>query len=155
RTPLLLPARGRGNPPGKHEGFMMARYRFDPPRSRFTVQAFATGWLAAFAHSPTFAVRDFAGTIHFRADPVEDWGLDVTVPTEHLGWEGGLPAADRREIETRMRGEVLETARCPEIRFQSAEVRVAPASQERYQLQIVGRLSLHGVTLPHQVVAEL
>ena len=37
----------------------MNRYRIDPGRSRFTVQAFATGLLSAFAHSPTFAVRDF------------------------------------------------------------------------------------------------
>ena len=42
-------------------GAMTARYRLDPGQSRFTVQAFATGMLSFFGHSPTFAVRDFSG----------------------------------------------------------------------------------------------
>jgi polyisoprenoid-binding protein YceI len=134
---------------------MTARYRFDPPRSRFTVQAFAIGLLAAFAHSPTFAVRDFAGGNHLRGDPLEDLELELIVPVDALELEGRIPAADRRDVETRMRGEVLETARYPEIRFQSTDAGVTPTSPGRYQVRIGGRLSLHGVTLPHQVEAEL
>ena len=33
----------------------------DPAPGRFTMQAFARGALSAFAHSPTFAVRDYTG----------------------------------------------------------------------------------------------
>ncbi len=44
---------------------MTARYRLDPGQSRFTVQAFATGLLSFLGHSPTFAVRDFAGAVRF------------------------------------------------------------------------------------------
>jgi polyisoprenoid-binding protein YceI len=132
---------------------MTARYRFDPPRSRFTIQAFATGLLAAFAHSPIFAVRDFDGGIRFRNGQVED--LELVIPADALELEGHVSPADRRDIEGRMRSEVLEPARYPEIRFQSGDVRVAPTSQGRYQLSMGGRLSLHGVTLPHQIDAEL
>ena len=40
---------------------MTTRYRFDPSLSRFTVRAFASGLLSFVGHSPTFAVRQFAG----------------------------------------------------------------------------------------------
>jgi polyisoprenoid-binding protein YceI len=63
--------------------------------------------------------------------------------------------ADRRDIEGRMRTEVLEPARYPEIRFQSTDVLVTPTAQGRYQLRMGGRLSLHGVTLPHPIDADL
>ncbi len=134
---------------------MTARYRFDPPRSRLTVQAFATGLLAAFAHSPTFAVRDFDGGIRFGDGQVENLELELIIPVDALELEGRFPPADRRDIEDRMRREVLEPARYPQIRFQSGEAQVTPTSPGRYQLRIGGRLSLHGVTLPHPIVAEL
>jgi polyisoprenoid-binding protein YceI len=138
-----------------HQLLLANRYRWDPPRSRFTVQGFATGLLAAFAHSPTFAVPDFAGGIRFPDGQVENLELDLIIPAEALELLDRVPAADRRDIEGRMRTEVLEPARYPEIRFQSSEVRATPTSPDRYQLRIDGRRSLHGVTLPHQIVAEL
>ena len=134
---------------------MTDRYRFDPPRSRFTVRAFATGLLSAFAHSPTFAVRDFAGGIRFRDGQVENMELELMIPVDAMELEGRVPPADRRDIETRMRGEIFETARYPEIRFQSTEALVTPTSPGRYQVRIGGLLSLHGVTHPHQIDAEL
>jgi polyisoprenoid-binding protein YceI len=134
---------------------MVARYRFDPPRSRFTIQAFATGFLSAFAHSPIFAVRDFDGGIRFRDGRVEDLELELIIPADALELESRVAPAERRDIESRMRTEVLEPARYPEIRFHSTDVLVTPSSPGRYQLRMGGRLSLHGVTLPHEIDAEL
>src|SRR5438067_823270 len=134
---------------------MMARYRYDPGRSRFTVQAFATGLLSAFAHSPTFAIRDFAGFIGFDTDPLADLAVELTVTADSLELEGRASAADRSEIEGRMRAEVLETSAYREITFRAAAVAVHPVSPGRYRLHLGGELSLHGVTRPHRVDAEL
>jgi hydrogenase nickel incorporation protein HypA/HybF len=102
---------------------MMARYRFDPARSRFTVQAFATGLLSAIAHSPTFAVRSFDGTIRLEGSPVENLELELTVDADSLELENRVRPADRREIEGRMREEVLETSVYREITYRAAATR--------------------------------
>jgi polyisoprenoid-binding protein YceI len=127
----------------------------DPGRSRFTVQAFAGGLLSIFAHSPTFAVREFKGELRLKGDTPEDTGLEVIVRADALELMDNVKPADRQEIEGRMRREVLEVAVFPEIRFQSSEIVATPIDLDRYHLRIVGQLSLHGVTKHERVDAEL
>jgi polyisoprenoid-binding protein YceI len=134
---------------------MAARYRIDPRRSRFTVQAFATGALSFFGHSPTFAVRDYAGAIRFEGGHVAGLVLELTVRADSLALEDRVGESDRREIEERMRRDVLETAAHPEIAFRAARPAVEEVARGRYQLGIGGDLSLHGVTRPIRVSAEL
>jgi polyisoprenoid-binding protein YceI len=134
---------------------MMARYRLDPPRSRFTLQAFATGLLSAFAHSPSFAVRDFDGVIRYDGGALERMALELTVQAGSLELEGRASESDRREIEGRMRDEVLETSRFCEIAYRAAAVEVAPLAPGRYRLRLGGELRLHGVNRRHQLDAEL
>jgi hypothetical protein len=66
-----------------------------------------------------------------------------------------VKAADRAEIETRMRGEVLEIASYPEIHYEAAVLAGERASAGQYRLRLGGPLALHGVTRDHQAVAEL
>jgi polyisoprenoid-binding protein YceI len=134
---------------------MTARYRLDPGRSRFTVRAFATGPLSFFGHSPTFAVRDFSGLIGFEGGEVKGMTRELTINADSPELQDRVGDADRREIEGRMRREVLETAAFPEITYRSVHVAEEVTSPGRYRLRIDGRLSLHGVTRPHPVVAEL
>jgi polyisoprenoid-binding protein YceI len=134
---------------------MTARYRFDPTQGRFLVHAFATGMLSLFAHSPTFAVRDFRGVMSFESSDFRGMTLDLTVIADSLELVGRVRDADRREIEGRMRREVLETAAYPEIRFEAGGSTPTPIAQNRYRLHIDGRLSLHGMTRPHKMDAEL
>jgi polyisoprenoid-binding protein YceI len=134
---------------------MPVRYRFDPRQGRFTVRAFATGLLSAFGHSPTFAVRDFAGEVRFGGGEIENLALELSVRPDSLELEDRVSAADRKEIEDRMRRDVLETSAYKEITFRSTDVAFDPIARGRYRLRIGGLLSLHGVTRPHQVDAEL
>ena len=122
---------------------MTVRYQIDPSRSCFTVQAFATGMLSVLAHSPTFAVGEFAGRITLD-DTVESLRLEITVS-----------AADRQEIESRMRREVLETAANPQVTLQAGVVESERVAAGQYRLRLSGRLSLHGVTEPVDIDAEL
>ena len=134
---------------------MTARYRLDPANSRFTVQAFATGLLSFLGHSPTFAVRDFGGEVRFDPAAPEAASVRVTVKADSLQLEDKVSPADRRQIEDTMRREVLETARYPEVVFESTEVAAGPRSGDDWPLRIAGRMTLHGVTRPTRIDARL
>lgn len=132
----------------------MNRYTIDPGRSRFTVQAFATGLLSAFAHSPTFAIRGLGGEVRLGST-AESLEIDLTVDPASLELADQVRDADRREIETRMRGEILETSRFRAIEFRGRAARAESIGKGRYRLAIAGDLTLHGATRPHPIDAEL
>jgi polyisoprenoid-binding protein YceI len=131
------------------------RYRLDPAEGRFTVQAFASGLLSALGHSPTFAVRDFAGEMRFERDEIASLALDLTVRADSLDLLDRVRDADRREILDRMRRDVLESSRYPTISYQSDGVSSETIGPGRFRVRIGGRLALHGVTGPHRVDAEM
>lgn len=132
----------------------MNRYKLDPSRSRFTVQAFAAGILSAFAHSPTFAVRDFSGDVRL-GETVQQFELELTVNTHSLELEDRVSASDRQEIEARMWGEILETSAYREITYRGAAAGAETIGQGRYRLVVQGDLTLHGATRPYRIDAEL
>ncbi len=134
---------------------MIESYRFDPARSRFRVQAFATGLLSLFAHSPTFALTQFSGEMHFVPGTFAEAGLRLTVRTDSLRLLDQVKEADRQEIESRMHGEVLETARYPEADFQSSTITASSLADYQYRLRIAGQWTMHGVTHPEQFEAVL
>jgi polyisoprenoid-binding protein YceI len=134
---------------------MADRFRFDPARSRFTVQAFAAGFLSFLGHSPTFAVRGFGGTVDFEGGRVSGMRMAVTVRADALELVDQVRDADRAEIEGTMRQTVLETEAYPEIAYRAAEVSADTLARGQYHLRIAGRLSLHGVTRPHPLEADL
>jgi polyisoprenoid-binding protein YceI len=134
---------------------MTARYRFDPGRSRFTVQAFATGMLSFLGHSPTFAVADFSGSLSFPGGTLLGLRLELIVMADSLTLLDNVSPADRAEIEGRMRREVLETAAYPEIRFVSEDVTGQTLAPGRSRVRIGGPLTLHGVIRPQVLDAGL
>jgi polyisoprenoid-binding protein YceI len=133
---------------------MTARYRFDPALSRLTVQAFATGLLSFLGHSPTFAVRGFAGGVSFEDSPAQGLHLELAVRADSLELVDQVKPADRREIETTMQHDVLETATFSEIGFRAEEATVERVEAGRYRVRFGGRLSLHGVTRSLPIATE-
>jgi polyisoprenoid-binding protein YceI len=136
---------------------MTTRYRLDPDRGRFTVQAFATGMLSylGIAHSPTFAVRGYRGEVHLDGVDPGSMTIDLVVDADSLALVDRGTPADRREIEERMRRDVLEPSIHPESRYAARGVRPRPTAPGRFLLALEGHLSLHGVTRPHAIDAEL
>ena len=123
-----------------------AIYRVEARRSRFIVKAFATGMLSAFGHSPTIAIRDFTGEVRFSPDHLEEASLRLQIKADSLEVTDEVSDKDRREIERQMREDVLETARYPEIVFESTKVSAEKVMGSQYRTRITGNLSLHGVT---------
>jgi polyisoprenoid-binding protein YceI len=134
---------------------MIVRYQLDPGSSRFTVQGFATGMLSVMAHNPTLGVRDFTGQIQFAPESLAEAAFGMVVQAASLEVLGSVKEQDRQEIVSRMRQEVLETATYPQIKFQSTSISATRIADNWYRVQIQGELSLHGVTRPQAVDAQL
>jgi polyisoprenoid-binding protein YceI len=134
---------------------MNSRYRFDPARSRFTVQAFADGLLSLLNSSPTFAVRDFAGVVEFVDDLIAQMRLEIDFGAKSLAALGDFNGGDRGEIEGRAQREVLESGEFPEVAFRGAAADVEKVEAGRYRMAMEGTLTLRGATRPYRGEAEL
>ena len=130
------------------------RYVVDTRASQFTVQAFASGLIAAIAHSPKIAIRDWTGVVQMASIALEGASLKVRVKPASLEVLDELPDADRRELQRVMNREVLETAEFPEIVYDSSELAAEKLKEDLYRLNVRGRLTLHGVTNEQDFVAQ-
>lgn len=117
-------------------------YEIDRNASRFTVRAVATGVFSALGHSPTITIRDFTGEA--RLEP-EAW-LRVRVRADSLEVADDISTKDQRDMEQMMRQDVLQSARYPEILFESTGATVMPLSEARWQVNVAGNVTLRGVT---------
>jgi len=127
----------------------------DQSSSKFTVRAFASGMLSSLGHSPTFAVRKFSGEVTFdRAIPAQG-SLTLAIGSDSLEVIDDIKSKDRREIESTMKQDVLEVSKYPQIEFVSAGVTSDTLGEGRYQMTINGNLSLHGVTRPLAIPAQI
>lgn len=122
-----------------------ARYRIEAARSRFIVRAETGGLFGAFGHDHTIAIRSFSGHAEFDTPSPQNASLNITIDANSLAVVDKVSEKDRREIESTMRDQVLETAKYPEIVFRSTKIDVARAGDQEYSAKIWGDLTLHGV----------
>jgi polyisoprenoid-binding protein YceI len=123
------------------------RYLIDAKRSTFTVQAFSTGLLSAFGHSPRIAIRDLEGDVEFVAagPKIEGVRLHMRIRADSLEVVDDISDKDRREIQHQMFEDVLETKYHPEIVFDCSQA-TANGYGDRYWVALNGELALHGET---------
>jgi polyisoprenoid-binding protein YceI len=128
----------------------------DAKKSTFVVQAFATGLLSAFAHSPRIAVRDFDGTVDFAAGatPLAGARMRLRIQVDSLEVTGDVSAKDREEIHRRMRDDVFDADSFPEIVYECSKV-TASGMSDRYWVALRGELTLRGITQPALVSAKV
>lgn len=79
----------------------MPRYILDASRSRFTVQAFASGMLWAFGHNPTIGIKEFTGSLIFSPETAEKPTLEMVINAHSL--ESVDPIRTRRSRRSRTR----------------------------------------------------
>ena len=129
-------------------------YVIDPQGSTFVAQALAMGLLSSFGHSPKLAIRDFKGQLSFSPQGMSIAGarLNISIQADSLEVTDDIAEKDRQEIHRKMREEVLETDRFPEIVYECSRVS-ASGSGARYWVALNGELTLHGVTRPVPVSA--
>ena len=133
----------------------VAVYAIDPGISRFTVRAFAGGMFSAFGHNPTLAIREFEGEARFSPDVLDEAGLVIRIKASSLAMTDNMSDKDRRELELTLNQDVLETSRYPEISFESTKVSVSKAGDGQFFVNVVGALTLHGVSNTQAVSAQI
>jgi polyisoprenoid-binding protein YceI len=132
-----------------------ATYQIDASQSHFMVKAFAGGLLSAFAHDHNIAIREFGGQAQFTYGSVEPASLQMTIKAASLAVTDKVSASDKQKIEGTMRDEVLDTGQYPDIHFKSTSVTATKTGDAQYQAKISGDLTLHGVTKPITIPAQL
>lgn len=134
----------------------LIRYVIDPRKGSFTAQAFATGMLSAFGHSPRIAIREFSGEARFAQSgtSIESAPLQLTVQARSLEVTDDIREKDRQEIHRQMYDEVLETDRFPEITYECSRAS-ASGSGDSYWVALNGELTLHGVSRPLAISARV
>jgi polyisoprenoid-binding protein YceI len=79
----------------------------------------------------------------------------MTIKAASLEITDKVSTSDRQKIEGTMRDEVLEIAKYPDISFKSTSVSASKTGEGQYQARISGDLTLHGVTRPVAMTAQL
>ena len=132
-----------------------ARFVIDARRSKFTVQAFASGILAAMGHNPTIGIRTFSGEVEFDPETGAAGGLRLTIQSASLEILDDVSAKDRREMESAMKTDVLEVSRYPQITYEASAIAVTKLDISLYSAGLNGTLGFHGVTRGQPVTARI
>ncbi len=130
-------------------------YDIDGKASRFTVRAFATGLLSAFAHSPTIAIRSFAGEAQVDLNALEKSSLRLAIQADSLTVTDDISAKDREEIDRRMHQEVLESDGYSEVVYECSKLSASKTGEGQYWVTLNGELTLRGITQSLPVSARV
>jgi polyisoprenoid-binding protein YceI len=130
-------------------------YAIDAALSTLTVRAFASAGFDALGTAPTLAIREFAGWARFAPSTFDQACVHTKVNTRSLTVVESISEEDRNAIEHTIMREVLEIEKYPEIVFCSSRVSVNKAGDGQYWINLVGDLSLHGVTGVLPVAAQV
>jgi len=133
----------------------LLHYVVDTRASRLTVQAFATGVLAAMGHNPKIGIRSFSGEVDFNPELPEASGFRLSMQSNSFSVSDDVSDKDRREIERLMNEQVLEVAKYPEIVYEAQSVSVTRLESALYSATLNGNLSFHGVTRTQSVNARI
>jgi polyisoprenoid-binding protein YceI len=136
-------------------GTAVGHYVLDKSASRFTVQAFASGMLSVMGHNPTLAIRDFTGDVNFDPGDPGKASLRLQIRADSLEVTDDIKAKDRKEMESVMNQQVLQSGNYPTIAFEGAAASVNALSADRFQVNLAGNLVLRGTTGRVPVTAQV
>ncbi|MEP6509788.1 MAG: YceI family protein [Gemmatimonadales bacterium] len=138
-------AEGAGHPA---PGGGIVKFKVDTRTSRFTIQAFAGGMLSAIGHDPKFAARDYTGEIECNPETGEGASLKLNIKAASLQLLDDFSSKDKQTLEGSLQGEVLDSAKYPEIVYDSpaSSTTVKHEGDGPFTVTLNGSLTLHGVT---------
>ncbi|HEX7899570.1 MAG TPA: YceI family protein [Planctomycetota bacterium] len=130
------------------------RYVIDASVGRFTAKVGTGGLLSSFGHPHTVALRDYSGEADLPEGRLEGATLRLGIRADSAAEIGdAFSKAEREQIDRDVHAKVLEATKHPRIDFQGTAVSAKPLGEEKYQVQIDGQLTLHGVTRPLSIQA--
>jgi polyisoprenoid-binding protein YceI len=143
-------------PPGDNTGAQVERFRIDPSQSQFTARVGVSGLLSALGHEHLVAIRDFTGEAQVTPGTLEPGSLQLTINARSLTeTEKEFSDSDRQKIDQAVHDEALEISKYSQIVFKSTKISAKKTGDGQYEVQIDGELTLHGVTRPITVPAQV
>ncbi len=133
----------------------LLHYVVDARASRLTVQAFATGMLAAMGHNPRIGIRTFSGEVDFNPESAEAGRFRLLMQANSLSVLDDVSDKDRREMERMMNDQVLEVAKYPDVLYEAAAASVTRLEGALYSARLDGNLTFHGATRTQPVTARI
>lgn len=121
------------------------QYKIVPEESRIEAKTGTAGLLGFAGHPHTIKPSSFSGELELHPDG-KTAVVKLQIEAPSLKEAAEFDAKEKEEIEKQLHDAVLETAKYPEITFQSTNVKFSEGAGHVYDAQIEGNMSLHGVT---------
>ena len=122
-------------------------YTLDPSQSKFMAHANRSGLLWFKGKSHHLAAGDFTGQVEITPDTITPASLRLVVKAASLHETGAdFTEPQKQIINKELKEIVLHPDQYPDISFQSTNVTAKPGGTGRYEVNIDGNLTLHGVT---------
>ena len=125
-------------------------YVVDAKQSEIEIHVYREGFLKAFGHDHQISATEFSGKVRLAEPAESESSVTFAVEAKSLTvLDPGESEKDRKEVQETMLGEkVLNSARFPQIDFVSSHVRSVAHKGDVTDLQVEGKLSLHGTEKP-------
>lgn len=121
-------------------------YRVDADASHMHMQTFTEGPLSAFAPDYTFAFTAFTGSLTITPGTLVPASFEMITAADSVRLLGDVSEVERRELESMLREEILESRRYPEMIYRSTTISIVRQGADSYRAQLEGTLTQHGVT---------
>jgi polyisoprenoid-binding protein YceI len=122
-------------------------YNLDASQSKFMAHASRSGLLWFKGKSHHLAASEFMGQVELTPDTITPASLRLVVKAASLHETGAeFTEPQKQIIDKELKDIVLHPDQYPDIIFQSTNVTAKSSGGDRYQVQIDGNLTLHGVT---------
>src|SRR5829696_1843586 len=129
-------------------------YNLDASQSKFMAHANRSGPLWFKGHSHHLEASDFSGQVELTPGTITPASLRLVVKAASLHETGADFTEPQKEIINKELKEiVLHPDQYPDITFQSTNVTAKALGADRYEIDINGNLTLHGVTRPTRIPA--
>ena len=122
-------------------------YTLDASQSKFMAHANRSGLLWFKGKSHHLAASDFTGRVEITPDTITPASLRLVVKAASLHETGAeFTEPEKQIINKELKELVLHPDQYPDITFQSTNVTAKSSTAGRYEVNIDGNLTLHGVT---------
>lgn len=122
-------------------------YNLDASQSKFMAHANRSGLLWFKGKSHHLAATDFSGKVEITPETITPASLQLVVKAASLHETGAdFTEPEKQIINKELKEIVLHPDQYPDITFQSTNVTAKSRLADRYEVNIDGNLTLHGVT---------
>src|SRR4030095_5386834 len=130
------------------------KYKIVAEESRIEAKTGSSGLLGFAGHAHVISPSSFTGEVELQADG-KTATVNLQIQSPSLKETADFEQKEKQEIETQLHDAVLETAKFPEISFQSTSVKLSEGAGHVIDAQIEGNMSLHGITQKMTIPARI